>query len=148
MKYFIDLFCGAGGLSKGLEKAGLHVVFASDFDKICSNTYKLNHPKLDENQYFLGDIRVLNKTASPSFFQKYQGIDLVAGGPPCQGFSMANRQRIINDPRNVLYKEYLTFLSKIEPKFFVMENVKGMLNKIPEIVEDFHKILGDKYDIG
>lgn len=72
-------------------------------------------------------------------------ISLVSGGPPCQGFSMANRQRIIDDPRNQLYKAFLRFLSIIRPKFFVMENVKGMSNKIGEIYEDFESYLGEDY---
>ena len=69
----------------------------------------------------------------------------VGGGPPCQGFSTANRQRIIDDPRNNLYKAYLQFLSVIRPKFFVMENVRGMANKIEEIKQNFREFLGDEY---
>ena len=74
-------------------------------------------------------------------------VDLVCGGPPCQGFSMANRQRIIDDPRNNLYKAYLKFLQKVHPKFFIMENVKGMANKIDEILLDFNTFLGNDYNI-
>ena len=74
-------------------------------------------------------------------------LDLVCGGPPCQGFSMANRQRLIDDPRNRLYKEYLRFLQFTMPKFFVMENVKGMQKKIDEILNDFKETLGGEYDI-
>jgi DNA (cytosine-5)-methyltransferase 1 len=70
---------------------------------------------------------------------------LVCGGPPCQGFSMANRQRVIDDPRNQLYKAYLTFLSKVRPQFFIMENVKGMANKIDGIRQNFQEFLGDEY---
>lgn len=145
MKRYIDLFCGAGGLSLGLEQAGFKVAFASDFDSICSNTYIKNR-NLNPKKFFCGDIRFLNASHS-DLISSLSGIDLVAGGPPCQGFSMANRQRVINDPRNVLYKEYLKFLKVISPKFFIMENVKGMLNKIDEIIEDFSTILGSEYNI-
>ena len=62
-----------------------------------------------------------------------EDIDLVVGGPPCQGFSMANRQRILDDPRNKLYKYYLDLLANVKPKFFIMENVKGMMKKSNEI---------------
>lgn len=145
MKRYIDLFCGAGGLSLGLEQAGFKVAFASDFDSICSNTYIKNR-NLNPKKFFCGDIRFLNASHN-DLISSFRGIDLVAGGPPCQGFSMANRQRVINDPRNVLYKEYLKFLKVVSPKFFIMENVKGMLNKIDEIIEDFSTILGSEYNI-
>ncbi len=72
-------------------------------------------------------------------------ITLVCGGPPCQGFSMANRQRIIDDPRNGLYKQYLQFLRAVRPLFFVMENVKGMATRKLEIFNDFKAFLGEDY---
>lgn len=146
MKHYIDLFCGAGGLSLGIEQAGFKLAFASDFDPVCSNTYKKNR-NLTDGKFFIGDIRALNKDKGSLVNKGFQGIDLVAGGPPCQGFSMANRQRVINDPRNVLYKEYLSFLSYIKPKFFIMENVKGMLKKMPEILDDFENLLGKIYNV-
>ena len=141
----IDLFCGCGGLSLGLEQAGFSVSFASDIDPVCTYTYTQNR-EIRDDQMFVGDISDLNAN-----FEKYKDefveIDLVCGGPPCQGFSMANRQRLIDDPRNYLYKEYLAFLQKVKPKFFVMENVKGMLNKIDEILEDMKNVLGEEYSI-
>ncbi|MDE6605463.1 MAG: DNA cytosine methyltransferase [Clostridia bacterium] len=146
MKSFIDLFAGCGGLGLGMEQAGFSVAFASDIDPICSNTYRINR-HLNDSQMFIGDIADLNKQYYELFGKKFLNIDLVCGGPPCQGFSMANRQRLINDPRNVLYKEYLLFLQKCKPKFFVMENVRGMLNKIDEILIDITTILGKEYDI-
>ncbi len=145
MKKFIDLFAGCGGLSLGMEKAGFSVSFASDIDPICSETYIKNR-RMNEEQMFVGDISELNDRFDE--FKKYfKNIDMVCGGPPCQGFSMANRQRLINDPRNSLYKEYLIFLAKVKPKFFIMENVKGMLNKIDEIISDMKTYLGDEYNI-
>lgn len=142
---FIDLFAGAGGLSLGLEQAGFEVVFANEINSICAETYLYNRD-LQKEQMFLGDINDLIKNIDK--YEKYlKDISLVCGGPPCQGFSMANRQRLIDDPRNKLYKSYLEFLSFVMPKFFIMENVKGMANKIDEIMEDFHNKLKNQYNI-
>jgi len=144
-KLLVDLFAGCGGLSLGMEKAGFEVSFASDIDPICSETYIKNR-NLDKSRMFVGDISDLNSRYKE--FKEYLiDIDVVCGGPPCQGFSMANRQRLIDDPRNNLYKEYLLFLQKTKPKFFVMENVKGMLNKIDEIIADVKGYLGKQYDV-
>lgn len=144
-KIAIDLFSGCGGLSLGLEQSGFEVVFANDIDPMCAQTF-INNIKIARERFFIGDI---NKLISE--YQKYKeyfkNTDLVSGGPPCQGFSMANRQRIIDDPRNTLYKAYLKFLSLTTPKFFIMENVKGMANKIDEIIDDFNRILEKKYSI-
>ena len=144
---FIDLFAGCGGLSLGLEQAGFEVVFMNEIVETFASTYLANH-NLKEGQYFIGDINELNKC-----LDKYSGIlknpvkpiTLVCGGPPCQGFSMANRQRIIDDPRNQLYKAYLQFLSEVRPQFFIMENVKGMANKFDEIITNFKEYLGEEY---
>ena len=141
----IDLFCGCGGLSLGLEQAGFSLIFASDIDPVCTSTFIYNR-NLPEERMFVGDISDLNKEYE-QYSPLFEDIDLVCGGPPCQGFSMANRQRLIDDPRNNLYKEYLAFLSKVKPKFFIMENVKGMLNKIDEISEDINRVLIDDYDV-
>ena len=142
---FIDLFAGAGGLSLGLEQAGFEVVFANEINSTCAETYLYNR-NLSNDQMFVGDINDLIKNIDK--YKKYfKDVSLVCGGPPCQGFSMANRQRLIDDPRNNLYKSYLEFLSNIMPEFFIMENVKGMANKIDEILEDFHNKLGNQYNI-
>lgn len=145
----VDLFAGCGGLSTGLEQAGFTPWFVNEIVPAFCNTYKLNHPSVPQENYYVGDINELNKKIDEINALK-QGdedheITLVCGGPPCQGFSMANRQRIIDDPRNQLYKAFLTFLSKIRPKFFIMENVKGMANKIEEIKNNFKEYLGDDY---
>ena len=144
-KKMIDLFAGCGGLSLGLEQAGFQAVFANEINPVCANTYKLNLNINEENVY-VGDIDVwLQEIESKNI--SFGEIDLVSGGPPCQGFSMANRQRILDDPRNNLYKSYLRFLKISNPKFFIMENVKGMANKIDEIKSDFYEILGNEYKI-
>lgn len=142
---FIDLFAGAGGLSTGLEKAGFSLKFANEINKICAETYLKNRDLNPEN-IFVDDLVKLNISIN-KYYSNFKNTFLVAGGPPCQGFSMANRQRIIDDPRNQLYLEYLKFLQQVRPSFFIMENVKGMLNKIDEIIDDFHKILGNEYNI-
>lgn len=139
----VDLFAGCGGLSLGLEQAGFTPWFVNEIMEPFCNTYKRNH-ELSDDHYFVGDINELNNRIEE--YQKYlTDITLVCGGPPCQGFSMANRQRILDDPRNQLYKAYLTFLSNVRPKFFIMENVKGMANKISEIKDNFKVFLGDEY---
>jgi len=142
---FIDLFAGAGGLSLGLEQAGFQVVFANEINATCAETYLYNR-RLSQEQVYVGDINNLLKNID-DYKHHFNDVSLVCGGPPCQGFSMANRQRLIDDPRNHLYKSYLEFLSITKPKFFIMENVKGMAKKMDEILDDFHNKLGSEYDI-
>jgi len=144
-KTLVDLFAGCGGLSLGLEQAGFKVLFANDINPISSNTY-IKNLGIDESHFFIGDINDIVMDFK-SYEKRFEDIDLISGGPPCQGFSMANRQRIIDDPRNILYKSFLKILNKTKPKFFIMENVKGMLNKIEEIRDDFNSTLEGKYDI-
>lgn len=140
---FVDLFAGCGGLSLGLQQAGFTPWFVNEIVEQFCNTYKFNHD-LDDEHYFVGDIAELNLQLE-EYKDILSDITLVCGGPPCQGFSMANRQRILDDPRNALYKQYLIFLKNIRPKFFIMENVKGMMNKIDEIKQNFKEYLGDDY---
>ncbi len=140
---FVDLFAGCGGLSLGLQQAGFTPWFVNEIVEQFCNTYKYNHELSDEH-YFVGDIADLNQHLD-EYKNWLSDITLVCGGPPCQGFSMANRQRILDDPRNSLYKQYLIFLQNVRPKFFIMENVKGMMNKIEEIKENFKEYLGEEY---
>lgn len=140
----VDLFAGCGGLSLGLEQAGFTPWFVNEIVPQFAETYKYNHQLSDEH-YFIGDISDLNKNIN-NFQDLLTDITLVCGGPPCQGFSMANRQRILDDPRNGLYKQFLIFLGHIKPKFFIMENVKGMMNKVDEIIYDFSVFLGEEYE--
>ncbi len=141
----IDLFAGCGGLSLGMEQAGFKTVFANEINKALFETYLFNR-NLTKDCYFIGDINELNRNIN-LYEAKFKGIDLVCGGPPCQGFSMANRQRILDDSRNSLYKAFLQFLKEVKPKFFVMENVKGMSKKINEIIENFREYLGEEYTL-
>ena len=138
-----DMFAGCGGFSLGMEKAGFTPWFVNEIVPEFCSTYKFNHNLSDEH-YYVGDIRELNSKIG-EYDKILKSIDIVIGGPPCQGFSMANRQRIIDDPRNELYKAFLTFLSHVQPKFFVMENVRGMKKRQEEIYEDIVSYLGNDY---
>lgn len=142
---FADIFAGCGGLSLGLEKAGFNCHFVNEIDTTYCETFYFNH-HLPLSHFYVGDINELINNIE-GYKEIVSNLDLVCGGPPCQGFSMANRQRIIDDPRNTLYKAYLKFLHFTKPKFFVMENVKGMSKKVDEILADFNLYLDDEYDI-
>lgn len=131
----IDLFCGAGGLSLGFTQEGFLTAFANDIEPCCIDTYAHNHPETPRKHIILGDINQVAQSIEE--LVRFQDIDVLVGGPPCQGFSMANRQRLIDDPRNHLYKSYIEVLSRIRPRFFVMENVKGMLSVANQVIEDF-----------
>jgi len=133
----VDFFCGAGGLSLGFCQEGFQVDLANDYEDVCVETFRYNHPEVPDDRVILGDIRNVVDHIEDYINDE---IDIVIGGPPCQGFSSANQQRIIDDPRNELYKYYLKAISKIAPKFVVMENVKGMLPYAEQVVEDYKNI--------
>lgn len=134
----IDLFCGAGGLSLGFSQEGFITSLANDIQDCCVDTYAHNHPETPRDHIVLGDIKDVVKNLDELLAGR--SVDIVVGGPPCQGFSMANRQRLIDDPRNYLYKSYVEVVEKVRPKFFVMENVKGMLSVAEQVKEDFRNI--------
>lgn len=134
----IDLFCGAGGLSLGFTQEGFITSLANDIQDCCVDTYAHNHPETPRDHIVLGDIEDVVKNLDELLAGR--SVDIVVGGPPCQGFSMANRQRLIDDPRNYLYKSYVEVVKKVRPKFFVMENVKGMLSVAEQVKEDFRNI--------
>lgn len=137
MAYAIDLFCGAGGMSEGLIQAGFHILFSSDINSDVQRTYMNRHEQLGLHQgvnthFHRGDIRELNGEMIREAIQNleiFRGqdipeIDAIFGGPPCQGFSRAGR-RDPNDPRNMLFREYLRVISEVRPKYVVLENVTG-----------------------
>ena len=114
----IDLFAGAGGMSKGFIDAGFEIPMAVELDLWASDTYKINHPNTN---LLMKDMREV----SDSFFRQYKDIDLIIGGPPCQGFSIsASNRRKINDPRNLLYLEFIRAVSIIKPRAVLIENVR------------------------
>lgn len=133
----VDFFCGAGGLSLGFVQQGFDVKLANDIEDVCIETYIYNHPDVSTKHIIQGDIKAI-----VDHVEEYitDNIDVVVGGPPCQGFSEANRQRVIDDPRNKLYKYFVKAVEKISPKFVVMENVKGMLKVAHQVVEDYAKL--------
>ncbi|WP_290850472.1 DNA cytosine methyltransferase [Eubacterium sp. LMAG:50] len=140
MPYAIDLFCGAGGMSEGLIQAGFHILFSSDINPDVQRTYMNRHEQLGLHQgvntYFhRGDIRELTgnlineKIGNLEIFRNRDvpEIDAVFGGPPCQGFSRAGR-RDPNDPRNMLFREYLRVINEVRPRYVVLENVTGFMD--------------------
>lgn len=131
----VDLFCGAGGFSLGFNQVGFKTVYAIDHENCCVETYRFNHNDVAEERIVCKDISNIGDDLD-KLVRNYE-IDVVIGGPPCQGFSVANRQRMINDPRNKLYKYFVETISRIKPRFFVMENVEGILKIKDEIIEDF-----------
>ena len=137
----IDLFAGAGGLSKGFERAGYCIRAAIEFDKQIADTYKMNH---SDTAILVGDIRnIKTEEILQEARMERDEIDLVMGGPPCQGFSQAGR-RMIDDPRNTLFKEFVRVVKEIQPYYFLMENVTNLFlmkgGKIKqEIIEEFKK---------
>lgn len=115
----VSLFSGAGGLDLGFEKAGFDIVFANEFDKTIWATYEKNHSApLDKR-----DIRMISSNEIPD-------CDGIIGGPPCQSWSEAGALRGINDARGMLFYDYIRILNDKQPKFFVAENVSGMLADI------------------
>lgn len=134
----VDLFCGAGGLSLGFSQEGFVTALANDIEACCVDTYAHNHPETPRDHIVQGDIREVVDHLEELL--KDKKVDIVVGGPPCQGFSMANRQRLIDDPRNHLYKNYVEVVKRVLPAFFVMENVKGMLSVADQVKEDFRNI--------
>lgn len=139
-----DFFCGAGGMSLGFHQNGYKIVLANDIEEVCTETYSLNHYEIPKNRILNDDIKNIIENIENIVSEK---VNVVIGGPPCQGFSMANRQRIIDDPRNILYKYYVKGVEKLKPEFFIMENVKGMLGVAQQIKEDFHCLEGVDYDV-
>ena len=118
----ISLFSGCGGLDLGFEKAGFNIPIANEFDKTIWETFKINHPK---TKLIEGDIRNVTKKDIEEFFDGE--IDGIIGGPPCQSWSEAGSLKGINDPRGKLFFDYIRLLKEFKPKFFLAENVSGML---------------------
>lgn len=121
----IDLFCGCGGMSKGLTDAGLNVIAGIDiWDKAIESYNKNYHHKA-----YCADLTQLPPEKFNELYNKENiNVDILVGGPPCQSFSIAGK-RDKNDPRNALFMEYVKYLDYFKPKAFIMENVIGMLSK-------------------
>ncbi len=118
----IDLFAGVGGLSLGFEMQGFDVVLANEYDESIASAYSANHKN---TKMIVGDITSLDLTST---FGPYTGqIDVVIGGPPCQGFSQKGQRKTIHDERNFLFKYYVKVVELVQPRYFVMENVPNLL---------------------
>lgn len=120
----LDLFCGCGGISKGFDIAGYKIIGGIDFNEDATKTFRHN---FKEAKVFCSDISTIDNT---QIKQYYPNVDVIVGGPPCQGFSSANRwQKEKDDPRNKLFFEYLRFVEILNPKVVMIENVRGLLTR-------------------
>lgn len=128
----ISLFSGCGGLDLGFELAGFKIPIANEFDKTIWKTFKKNHPK---THLIEGDIRKITKADITEYLDT--SIDGIIGGPPCQSWSEAGSLKGINDARGQLFFDYIRILTDFKPKFFLAENVSGMLaNRHSEAVQN------------
>ena len=142
---FVDLFAGCGGMSEGFIMNGFNLLAVNEVDKNIMLTNKYNHSKhTDESHFILGD--VTQEETKQQIINACEGhqVDVVIGGPPCQGFSYAG-WRDPNDKRNQLFRDFVELVKRIKPKFFVMENVLGILTMrkgeaIKEIIGAFEEI--------
>lgn len=142
----LDLFAGAGGMSEGFLQAGFSIPYASDKSEQAAITYKNRHEQLGiETKFYCGDVVQLSKEQNLQDFlgDSLNTIDVVVGGPPCQGFSLAG-MRNPNDTRNQLVSSYIDILRQVKPKYFVMENVLGILSAKFNQYEGVKKIYNNK----
>lgn len=146
----IDLFSGCGGLTKGFSITGVRSILASDIDENCEKTFTRNFPG---TPFLRKDITKIEKS-EVDFLMKGEIPDIIIGGPPCQGFSLANKHRnkVKDDPRNKLFYGFVKFINWYSPKAFVMENVKGLLSMqngevIKTIVNEFTNAGEHGYDV-
>lgn len=118
----IDLFAGVGGLSLGFEMAGFNVVLANEYDESIAKAYELNHPG---TKMIVEDITKL--PIEKTFYEYRKKVDVIIGGPPCQGFSQKGQRKTINDERNFLFKYFVAVVDFVRPRYFIMENVPNLL---------------------
>ena len=144
MRYGIDIFSGAGGLSLGAEMAGIKIKTAIEINKSAAQTFLSNHKGTDVLQDDIQDIdpKKLHSDKKPVF--------VIMGGPPCQGFSMSNtRTRNMKNEKNFLFLEFVRFVQEIRPAWFVLENVWGLTNinegKTQKMIEDCFRAI-EGYD--
>lgn len=143
---FIDLFAGCGGLSQGFEDAGLNGVFSVEINPHAVETLKRNFPN---SKHYCGKIEDLSEEEINNYVGKNK-VQIVCGGPPCQGFSVAGLRRP-DDPRNKLFREFVRVVKHIRPEFIVLENVPGILTMeggkvYKEIIKQFEE-LGYKVNV-
>ena len=134
-----DLFSGVGGLSLGFQQAGFNINLAIEYDDSIANAYKLNHPNTKVyNEDICGmDFKELHK--------KHPTIDIVCGGPPCQGYSQKGKRLQLDDPRNFLFLRFVEFVKEFNPKYFVLENVPNIITTAngyfkEQIIKSFNEL--------
>ncbi|MFC1548704.1 DNA cytosine methyltransferase [Candidatus Omnitrophota bacterium] len=146
----IDLFAGAGGITEGFKWAGFDVLASLEWDHDACETHRANHP---DTAVIEGDITKASTKAALTKAVNGREVDIIVGGPPCQGFSLVGTRlgtnkklgSFIDDPRNVLYKEFIKIVKKHNPKIFIMENVPGLFSYKKglvreQIIRDFRRI--------
>ena len=140
----ISLFSGCGGLDLGFEKAGFDIPVANEFDKTIWETYKVNHPN---TKLIEGDVRKVTKEDIAQYIDGE--VDGIIGGPPCQSWSEAGALRGIDDERGQLFFDYIRILKEFKPKFFLAENVSGMLaNRHTKAVQNILDLFDNSgYDV-
>lgn len=141
----IDLFSGVGGFSSGFQKAGYDILLANEIDPMIAESYRMNHKDTlminrdikdiveNTNEIIQEElITIEDDTRKNEIIEGLKKVDIIIGGPPCQGFSMAGARirknkdkEFIDDPRNYLFKYYFKMIQKYEPNYFIMENVQG-----------------------
>ena len=133
----IDLFCGAGGITQGFRQSGYHCQYANDLMPEAIDTFRHNHATTRAECKPIEDVNAANLRRSLGL--RKGGLDVLVGGPPCQGFSINAPSRFLNDPRNSLFTHYARFVEEFSPKTFVFENVPGLLSMADGAI--FAKIL-------
>lgn len=134
----VELFSGCGGTSLGFEMAGYHVLVGCDIHEPSIETFSTNHPRAST---ILGDVKKINPNNILELLNGRE-IDVLIAGVPCQGFSLNNRKRHIEDERNLLYKEFIRFVKALKPKAILLENVSGMKN-VGDIVKTIEKEISE-----
>lgn len=138
----IDLFSGAGGITEGFRQAGFKCLYAVDIDSWAIETFKFNHPNSIAENLPIEKVNV--KELRKKLGLKPGELNVLVGGPPCQGFSINAPERFLDDPRNSLFKQYMRFVDEFKPQTFLFENVPGMLSLaggsiFQQIIREFEK---------
>lgn len=140
----IDLFCGAGGITEGFRQAGFQSLYGNDLMKEAIETFSFNHPEA------IADNRRVEEVDPAEIRKKLKlkvgELDVLVGGPPCQGFSINAPERFLDDPRNKLFQHYAKFLAEFRPKAFLFENVPGLLSLGDGVV--YKRILAEFAKLG
>lgn len=122
----VDLFCGAGGIAEGFRQAGYRCLYGNDRMQQAIETFSLNHPDAWGDPRDIEDVDAADVRSTLGLDPT--DLDVLVGGPPCQGFSINAPERFLDDPRNKLFRHYLRFVEEFRPKAFLFENVPGLLS--------------------